>query len=82
MIIVSVVLLISFSAIYISSANTFNRRLDPPKSDPLADRFDRLDNETKQLVDNQRSRLAERSLSELLVTLIFAAVAIAKISAG
>lgn len=68
--IVSIVLIISFSAIYISSANTFYRDLEPPRSGPGTARPERFDDETRQYITEQRQALAKRSLGELLITLI------------
>lgn len=68
--IVSIVLVISFVAIYVSTANTLYREPRQPASRPMMIRTPRFDSETRAYIDEQRREFAEASLQRLLLILL------------
>lgn len=75
MAIVSVVLVIAFTMIYVSTANNLTRTPRQTLLGPNALRFERFDNETRTFFEEQRRENAERALSGLLLSLIVTGVA-------
>lgn len=77
MLIVSAVLVVSFTAIYLSAANSFDRNIaGPPPFEPGGPRFMQLGSETRSLFDERFQEVAARSLNELLINLIVAGIVI------
>jgi len=68
--IVSIVLVISFVAIYVSTANTLYREPRQPASGPSIIRAPRFDGEIRAYINEQRREFAEASLQRLLLILL------------
>lgn len=67
---VSIVLIISFTMIYVSTANNLTRTPRQTSLGPNALRFERFDSETRTFFEEQRREYAEQALTGLMLTLI------------
>jgi len=67
--IISIILIVSFTAIYLSTAHSLHRSLDPPPR-----RLQQQEESESDMLyfEQQRARYAERALTELVITLIVA----------
>lgn len=74
MAIVSVVLIIAFTMIYVSTESNLTRAPRQTSLDPNTPRLERFDNDTRTFFEEQRRENAERALSELLITLVITGV--------
>lgn len=67
MLIISVILVMSFAAIYVSAANSLGRRLDLPSASIVGDG---IGSGVVDFFQKQREEYASRAMNELLITLI------------